>query len=109
MIFDGSLALLPAKRLEVGARGTLRVSLPPKNDSLWLIAQKHGFEVIVQGSGNAANKGEKRIDTGIATDITADSILELMNPEVDTITLVSGDVVTTVPTVERLRKRGLKF
>ena len=50
---------------------------------------------------------EKKIDTNVATDMTADSY-ELMQPGRDEITLVAGDV-DYVPTVERLRKRGLEF
>ncbi|HEX4338090.1 MAG TPA: NYN domain-containing protein [Polyangiaceae bacterium] len=91
-------------RPEVG-RAVLYGSRPPKNDSLWEIAKRKGFEVVVQDR-NVRNK-EKKIDTGIATDIVADSY-ELMDPKTDEITLVAGDA-DYVPTVERVRKRGLKF
>lgn len=92
------------QRSEVG-RAVLYGSRPPPNDSVWEIARRKGFEVIVQDR-NVRNR-EKKIDTGIVTDIVADSY-ELMKPETDEITLVAGDS-DYVPTVERIRKRGLKF
>jgi NYN domain len=70
-------------RKEVG-RAVLYGSRPPKNDSLWAIAEKKGFEVVVYDR-NVNNK-EKKIDTSIA---------------------VSGDR-DLVPAVEKVRKRGLK-
>lgn len=91
-------------RSDVG-RAVLYGSRPPQNDSLWGIAKQKGFEVVVHDR-NVRNK-EKKIDTNIATDIVADSY-ELMKPESDEITLVSGDA-DYVPTVERIKKRGLKF
>jgi len=90
-------------RLEVG-RAVLYGSRPPKNDSLWAIAQSKGFEVVVYDR-NASNK-EKKIDTSIAADMVADSY-ELMTPGQDEVTLVSGDR-DLVPAVEKVRKRGLK-
>lgn len=50
---------------------------------------------------------EKKVDTNIATDITADSF-ELMNPSKDEITLVAGDS-DYISTIERLHKRGFRF
>jgi uncharacterized LabA/DUF88 family protein len=91
------------QRSQVG-RAVLYGSRPPANDSLWEIAKKKGFEVVVHDR-NVRNK-EKKIDTGIATDIVADSY-ELMKSG-DEITLVAGDS-DYVPTVERVKKRGLKF
>jgi hypothetical protein len=61
---------------EVG-RAVLFGSRPPQNDSLWEIAKRKGFEVVVNDR-NVANR-EKKIDTGIATEIVADSF-ELMQP-----------------------------
>ncbi|MDQ3848326.1 MAG: NYN domain-containing protein [Thermoproteota archaeon] len=89
---------------EVG-RSVLYGSRPPANDSLWSMAEKKGFEVIVHDR-SVANK-EKKIDTSIVTDIVSDSY-ELMNPDSDEITLVAGDK-DYVPTIERLRKRGFEF
>jgi uncharacterized LabA/DUF88 family protein len=89
---------------EVG-RAVLYGSRPPRNDSLWSIAERKGFEVVVQDR-SISNK-EKKIDTGIATDIVADSY-ELMDPANDEITLVAGDS-DYVPTVERMIRRGFKF
>jgi uncharacterized LabA/DUF88 family protein len=86
---------------EVG-RAVLYGSRPPANDSLWAMAKKKGFEVIVHDR-NVANK-EKQVDTHIATDMVADSY-ELMNPGDDEITLVAGDA-DYVPTIERLKGRG---
>ena len=89
---------------EVG-RAVLYGSRPPPNDSLWDAARRKGFEVVVFDR-NIANR-EKKVDTQIATDIVADSY-ELMNPDVDEITLVAGDA-DYVPTVERMIRRGFRF
>ena len=86
---------------EVG-RAVLYGSRPPANDSLWEIARRKGFEVVVYDR-NVANK-EKKIDTSIAADMIADSY-ERMNPKTDEVTLVSGDA-DLVPAVEKLRARG---
>lgn len=89
---------------EVG-RAVLYGSRPPANDSLWGIAEKKGFEVIVHDR-NVANR-EKKVDTNIVTDIVSDSF-ELMKAGTDEITLVAGDG-DYVPTIERIRKRGFEF
>lgn len=86
-------------------RAVLYGSRPPQNDSLWECAKRKGFEVVVHDR-NAQNK-EKKIDVNVATDIVSDSY-ELMDINTDEITLVAGDK-DYVPTVERLRKRGIKF
>jgi len=86
-------------------RAVLYGSRPPRNDSLWASASAKGFEVVVHGR-NAQNK-EKKIDVNIATDIVADSY-EILDPETDVITLVSGDK-DYVPTVDCMRKRGITF
>ncbi len=91
------------ERSQVG-RAVLYGSRPPQNDSLWKIAQKKGFEVVVFDR-NAANR-EKKVDTSIAADMVADSY-EVMKPGSDEVTLVSGDR-DLVPAVEKLRKRGLQ-
>lgn len=90
--------------LEVG-RAVLFGSRPPENDSLWEIAKRKGFEVVVNDR-NVANK-EKKVDTGIATEIVADCY-EHMHPGRDEITLVAGDA-DYVPTIERVRRRGIEF
>ncbi len=79
---------------EVG-RAVLYGTRPPPNDSLWAVAKKKGFEVVVYDRNIAGR--EKKIDTKIATDIIADSF-QLMNPKRDQITLVAGDS-DHVPTV----------
>lgn len=88
---------------EVG-RAVLYGSRPPANDTLWDIAKKKGFEVVVYDR-NAQNK-EKKIDTSIAADIITDSY-ELMDKTKDEVTLVAGDR-DHVPAVEKLTKRGFK-
>lgn len=90
---------------EIG-RAVLYGSKPPANDSLWSAAKKHGFEVVVHERSAFTGK-EKKLDTNIATDVTADAY-ELMTPGKDEITLVAGDS-DYVPTIGRLRKRGLRF
>lgn len=77
---------------------------PPPNDSLWQAAERQGFEVVVYDH-NVANR-EKKVDTKIATDITADSFLLLT--EGDEITLVAGDR-DYVPVAEEVTSRGLAF
>lgn len=86
-------------------RALLFGSRPPKNDSLWVAAERNGFEVIVEDR-NVANK-EKRIDTGIVAAMMEDSY-ERMKPGRDMFTLVSGDG-DYIPAVERLRARGYDF
>ncbi len=103
--FGRLLEFAGGKREEVG-RAVLYGSKPPPNDSLWAAAKRQGFEVVVH-ERNPYSGREKKVDTNIVTDITADSF-ELMRPERDEITLVAGDS-DYVPTVERLRKRGFRF
>lgn len=83
-------------------RAVLFGSRPPANDSLWAVAKKRGFEVIVHDR-NIRNK-EKKVDTSIATEIMADSY-ERMTTGTDEVTLVAGDG-DYVPTVENLKGRG---
>jgi uncharacterized LabA/DUF88 family protein len=78
-------------------------SRPPKNDSLWVAAEKNGFEVKVYDR-NAVGK-EKKIDTDIVATMMEDSY-ELLEVGTDEITLVSGDS-DYVPAIEKLRKRGI--
>lgn len=77
-------------------------SRPPDNDSLWDVARRRGFEPVVYDR-NAKNK-EKKIDTGIVTEIMRDSY-ERMKAG-DEVTLVAGDR-DYVPTAEDLRRRGI--
>jgi uncharacterized LabA/DUF88 family protein len=102
--FGRLLEFAGGDKSEIG-RAVLYGSRPPPNDSLWRSAERHGFEVVVYDR-NIRNK-EKKIDTSIATDVVADSY-ELMNPKRDEITLVAGDA-DYVPTVERMKRRGLSF
>ncbi|HEY7669750.1 MAG TPA: NYN domain-containing protein [Hyphomicrobium sp.] len=73
-------------------------SRPPPNDSIWKYAKNAGFELVLEDR-NAANK-EKKIDTGIATQITKDAYKN-GNPKADTFVLVAGDG-DYVPTVKEL-------
>lgn len=86
-------------------RAVLYGSRPPPNDSVWAVAKRMGFDPVVHDR-NARNK-EKKIDTSIATDIVSDSY-ELMKPPDDQVTLVAGDS-DYVPTVQKIKSRGLKF
>ncbi|MGG4734652.1 NYN domain-containing protein [Leclercia adecarboxylata] len=89
---------------KVGVRkATLFGSRPPKNDSLWVAAEKQGFEVVTYDR-NVANS-EKKIDTDIVATMIEDSFTILQ--EGDEITLVSGDS-DYVPAIEKLTKRGIK-
>lgn len=86
-------------------RAVLYGSRPPANDSLWDMARKKGFEVVVHDR-NPSNR-EKKIDTSIAADILADSY-ERMKPGEDDVALVAGDS-DYVPVVEKLVGRGITF
>jgi uncharacterized LabA/DUF88 family protein len=86
-------------------RAVLFGSRPPENDSLWRIAGKVGFEVVVEDR-NAANK-EKRIDTGVVTAMMRDAYKSVTKNQ-DTITLVAGDG-DYVPTVQQLVTDGYRI
>lgn len=78
-------------------------SRPPKNDSLWVAAERKGFEVIVYDR-NVANH-EKKIDTDIVATMIEDSY-ERLQIGVDEITLVAGDS-DYVPAIEKLKRRNI--
>ena len=78
-------------------------SRPPKNDSVWLAAERKGFEVIVYDR-NVANH-EKKIDTDIVATMMEDSY-EILKIGEDEMTLVSGDA-DYVPAIEKLKRRGI--
>jgi uncharacterized LabA/DUF88 family protein len=86
-------------------RAVLFGSRPPPNDSLWKIAERAGFETVLEDR-NVANR-EKRIDTGIVTMMMRDAY-KRMDPANDTITLVAGDG-DYVPTFETLRGDGFRM
>ena len=85
-------------------RAALFGSRPPPNDSLWKIAERAGFETILEDR-NIANK-EKRIDTGIVTMMMRDAYTRI-DRAIDVITLVAGDG-DYVPTFETLRADGFR-
>jgi uncharacterized LabA/DUF88 family protein len=85
------------------ARAMLFGSRPPQNDAVWDIAKRAGFEVVTHDR-NAANK-EKKIDTGIVTEMTRDAYKNAKSGDV--FTIVSGDS-DYVPTIQRLREDGFK-
>ncbi len=80
-------------------------SRPPPNDSLWKIAERAGFEVIVEDR-NVKNKG-KKIDTGIVAAMVKDAYT-IADKANDTITLVAGDS-DFVPSVRMLVEDGFKI
>ena len=79
-------------------------SRPPPNDSLWGIARRVGFEVIVEDR-NVRNK-EKKIDTGIVAAMVKDAYT-IADKTNDTFTLVAGDA-DYVPSVRTLAEDGFK-
>jgi len=101
----GRLILFAGGEKKDIGRAVLFGSRPPPNDTIWELARKRGFEVVVYDR-NAWNK-EKKIDTDIATEIAFDSV-EKMKPGKDEVTLVAGDA-DFVPIVEKLKKRGFTF
>lgn len=99
--FGKLLKFAGGEREDIG-RAILYGSRPPPNDSLWKMAERVGFEVIVFDR-NVKNK-EKKVDTSIAVSMTEDSY-ERAKKGADEITLVAGDR-DHVPAVERLIQRG---
>ena len=79
-------------------------SRPPPNDSLWAVARKVGFEVVVEDR-NVQNR-EKKIDTGIVAAMMRDAYT-IADKETDTITLAAGDG-DYVPPVQALVGDGFK-
>lgn len=84
-------------------KATLFGSRPPPNDSIWQIAKKKGFEVVLYDR-NIANH-EKKIDTDIVATMIEDSY-EILTIGEDEITLVAGDS-DYVPAIEKLRRRNI--
>ncbi|MDR0867553.1 MAG: NYN domain-containing protein [Planctomycetota bacterium] len=81
-------------------------SRPPQNDSLWSAAQKHGFEVVVENRN--AQDHEKKIDTGIAVQMVADSFQLITDKTQDEMVLVAGDA-DYVPALKNIANRGIKI
>ncbi len=79
-------------------------SRPPKSDSLWNAAKRNGFIVKVEDR-NVANK-EKKIDTGIVTQIMVDFYENAK--EGDVFTLVAGDG-DYVPMITKIKSEGYIF
>ena len=79
-------------------------SRPPKNDSLWNAAEKKGFKVIVEDR-NVANK-EKKIDTGIVTQIMEDFYERAKKGDVFTLVAGDGDYV---PMITKIKSKGFYF
>jgi uncharacterized LabA/DUF88 family protein len=80
-------------------------SRPPQNDSLWEAARVGGFEVVVEDRN--ADNIEKKIDTGIVTQMMADSYECIADKSVDEMILVAGDK-DYVPAVNNISKRGIR-
>ncbi|MDA7956748.1 MAG: NYN domain-containing protein [Gammaproteobacteria bacterium] len=76
----------------------------PKNDSIWDMAKKAGFEIITE-QRNFSGK-EKKIDTGIVMSMSKDAYT-LVDKQKDTITLASGDS-DFVPLIKTLVADGFK-
>lgn len=85
-------------------RAVLFGSRPPPNDSLWKMAEKCGFDVVVENR-NVRNK-EKKIDTGIVTAMMKDAYT-LGDKKKDSFTIVAGDS-DFVPTVRTLVADGFR-
>ncbi|MFG1379768.1 NYN domain-containing protein [Xanthobacter autotrophicus] len=85
------------------ARAMLFGSRPPENDAIWDIARRVGFEVVTHDR-NFANR-EKKIDTGLVTQMTRDAYRNAAAGDI--FTIVSGDI-DYVPAVEQLRADGFQ-
>ncbi|GHS94177.1 hypothetical protein FACS1894139_04190 [Planctomycetales bacterium] len=81
-------------------------SRPPQNDSLWNAAHRHGFEVVVENRN--ARDHEKKIDTGIAVQMVADSFQLITDKTQDEMVLVAGDA-DYVPALKNIANRGIKI
>jgi uncharacterized LabA/DUF88 family protein len=86
-------------------RAVLLGSRPPQNDRLWSAAKSNGFEVFVLDR-NVQNE-EKMVDTGIVTEMMADSYERIQNKAEDEIILVAGDS-DYVPIVKHIANRGIR-
>lgn len=84
-------------------RASLFGSRPPKNDSLWEIARRNGFEPIVFDR-NYSNK-EKQVDSAISVQMMEDSFIYMNRELADRVVLVSGDR-DHLPAIESLQRRG---
>jgi len=80
-------------------------SRPPPNDSVWAIAKRAGFEVVVFDRSEWTGK-EKMVDAAIVTAMVRDAYTKV-NKEKDEIILLSGDSDYT-PTVEQLTADGFR-
>lgn len=85
------------------ARAMLFGSRPPINDAIWTIAERAGFEVITHDR-NASNR-EKKIDTGIVSEMMRDAYRNAKQGDI--FTLVSGDN-DYVPAIQNLRNDGFQ-
>ena len=86
------------------ARAMLFGSRPPENDSLWNMAKKAGFEVVVEDR-NISNR-EKKIDTGVVAVMMRDAYRNAQKDD-DVFSLVAGDS-DYVPAVRQLVEDGFK-
>jgi hypothetical protein len=80
-------------------------SRPPPNDSLWAVAKKAGFEVVVFDRSEWTGK-EKMVDTAIVTAMVRDAYTKVKK-ETDETILMAGDSDYT-PTIEQLVADGYK-
>lgn len=86
-------------------RAILFGSRPPKNDTLWSIAEKDGFKVVVYD--RSISNREKKIDTDITATIMEDSY-EIVDQAKDEIILIAGDK-DYIPLIEKVKRRKIKF
>ena len=80
-------------------------SRPPPNDTVWNLARRAGFEVVVFDRSEWTGK-EKMVDAAIVTAMVRDAFTKVDKSK-DEIILMAGDSDYT-PTVEQLREDGFK-
>jgi uncharacterized LabA/DUF88 family protein len=97
----GELYKLACPDHEKFGRTALFGSTPPSTDSIWDMARREGFEVLLFPR-NSQNR-EKQVDTSIGTMIVEDSFI-YMKPG-DTVVLLAGDG-DFVPPLHSVRSRG---
>lgn len=83
-------------------RAVLYGSKPPDTDTLWEAARLQGFEVVAY---DRVHGHEKKIDTGIATEMASAPLDYGLDPKRDRFVLVGGDR-DFVPPVLKLKSWG---
>jgi uncharacterized LabA/DUF88 family protein len=102
MDFGALLSLAGGYDKAAVGRAVLFGSKPPDTDTLWEAARRQGFEVVAL---DRVHGREKKIDTGIATEMISAPLDHHLDPKADRFVLVGGDR-DFVPPVQKLTQWG---